>query len=109
MQYKIFCFVVAYGMVLDRAPREVRGKIPMRWRVSWPKDKVLKLPTPTRTLSEASPSRVQNRSLRPKLLKKYRSFYLRFGPSFVCEIYPSIEILCYPSALTPTRLCQGAY
>ena len=48
------------------------------------------------------------RSPRPKL-KKYRSFYLRFGPSFVCKIYPSIEIICYPSALTPTRLCQGAY
>jgi hypothetical protein len=58
-----------------------------------------------KALAEQSP---EFRSLRPKL-KKYRSFYLRFGPSFVCKIYPSIEILCYPSALTPTRLCQGAY
>jgi hypothetical protein len=58
-----------------------------------------------KALAEQSP---EFRYLRPKL-KKYRSFYLRFGPSFVCKIYPSIEILCYPSALTPTRLCQGAY
>jgi len=26
LQYKIFYFVVAYGMVLDRAPREEIGK-----------------------------------------------------------------------------------
>ena len=58
-----------------------------------------------KALAKQSP---EFRSLRLKL-KKYRSFYLRFGPSFVCEIYPSIEIICYPSALTPTRLCQGAY
>src|SRR5215211_2429965 len=41
-----------------------------------------------KALAEQSP---ELRSLRPKF-KKYRSFYLRFGPSFVCEIYPSIEI-----------------
>jgi hypothetical protein len=41
-----------------------------------------------KALAEQSP---EFRYLRPKL-KKYRSFYLRFGPSFVCKIYPSIEI-----------------